>query len=611
MAAASLSAHGVLVLLGLVAVFVVFARDRIPIAVTSLGIIAVLSTGFYLFPYRQPDGTVLPATDFFAGFGHEALVAICALMVLGRGLVVTGALEPLARLLALLWQKNRFLALFVVLVACFGLSGVLNDTPIVVFMTPVLISLAARTSSSAGPLLMPMNYAVLIGGMATTIGTSTNLLVVSLAAELGATPFRVFDFTPIVAIAAIPAFIYLWLFLPWILARSGTPGQQLAVREYDAVLRVLSGSWADGKTLAEILERTARIPVRGLQRPDGQVVARLPTMRVTPGFRLRLRGTSAQLKECEAALGGSLLVEDDGDLRGPPAGPPAGAPDDVQLIEMIVSGDSGLIGRPLGQLYLGAIYSLRLLGIHRDEALSTDPDLRNWRVHAGDVLLLQGAGPDIEHAKRDGDLLALDGMISLPRTAKAPVALGIIAAVVTAAATGTMPIAIAAVIGAVAMLLTGCVAPRNLGKAVSTEVILLIPASLALGKALTVTGGADWIAGLLRLVAQDLPIGVVLGGVLALMSLLTNFISNNAAAVIGTPIAIAIARDLGVPPEPFALAVLFGCNLCFATPIAYQTNLIVMSAAGYRFSDFLKGGLPLVLLMIGMFTWLLPRWYGL
>lgn len=607
MAESSLGPHGVLVLLGLIAVLVVFARDRIPITVTSLGIIAVLSTGFYVFPYRQPDGTTLPATEFFAGFGHEALVAICALMVLGRGLVVTGALEPLSRLLALLWQKSRFLALFVVLVACFGLSGVLNDTPIVVFMTPVLISLAARTESSAGPLLMPMNYAVLIGGMATTIGTSTNLLVVSLAAELGATPFRVFEFTPIVALAAIPAFIYLWLILPRILATSGTPGQQLAVREYDAVLRVLPGSWADGRTLAGILERTSRIPVRGLQRPDGQAVARLPTTTVTRGFRLRLRGTSAQLKECEAALGGSLSVEDDGELRGPPAD----SPEDVQLIEMIVSGDSGLIGRPLGQLYLGAIYSLRLLGIHRDEALSTDPDIRNWRVHAGDVLLLQGAAPDIEHAKRDGDLLALDGMISLPRTAKAPVALGIIAAVVTAAATGTMPIAIAAVIGAVAMLLTGCVAPRNLGKAVSTEVILLIPASLALGKALTVTGGADWIAGLLRLVAQDLPVGVVLGGIIALMSLLTNFISNNAAAVIGTPIAIAIARDLGLPPEPFALAVLFGCNLCFATPIAYQTNLIVMSAAGYRFGDFLKGGLPLVLLMTGMFTWLLPRWYGL
>jgi di/tricarboxylate transporter len=161
------------------------------------------------------------------------------------------------------------------------------------------------------------------------------------------------------------------------------------------------------------------------------------------------------------------------------------------------------------------------------------------------------------------------------------------------------------------MLLSQCVLPRNLGKAVSAEVILLIPASLALGKALTVTGGAEWIAGLLLTVADDFPVSIVLAGIIALMSVLTNFISNNAAAVIGTPIAIAIARELGVPPEPFALAVLFGCNLCFATPIGYQTNLIVMGAAGYRFADFVRVGLPLTVMMIALYSWLLPAWYGL
>ena len=605
MPVAPLSAHGIAVLLGLVAVFVIFARDRIPIVVTSLAVIAVLAAGFFLFPYRQPDGTVLPATEFFAGFGHPALVAICALMILGRGLVVTGALEPLARLLSSLWQRSALLALFVVLVAWLALSGVLNDTPIVVFMTPLLVSLAARTSSSAAPILMPMNYAVLIGGMATSIGTSTNLLVVSLAADLGARPFGVFDFTPLVALAAIPAFLYLWLVVPRILAGSGTPAERVASREYDAVLRVLPGSFAAGKTLAEILERASRIPVRGLVRPDGQPVAKLPTTVVGPDFRLRIRGTADQLRDCEAMLGGTLSMEEEPDHRDPS---PA---EEHHLVEMIVSGDSGMIGRPLGQLYFGAIYGLQLLGIHRDENPSTAPDVRDWRLHAGDVLLLQGSTPDIERAKRDGDLLALDGMISVPRTSKAFLALAIIAGVVLAAATGIMPIAIAAVLGAVVMLLTGCVLPRNLGKAVSPEVILLIPASLALGKALTVTGGAAWVAGLLQVVARDLPVGLVLGGIIALMSLLTNFISNNAAAVIGTPIAIAIAADLGAPPEPFALAVLFGCNLCFATPMAYQTNLIVMSAAGYRFADFLKAGLPLVVLMVAAFSWLLPRWYGL
>jgi di/tricarboxylate transporter len=161
------------------------------------------------------------------------------------------------------------------------------------------------------------------------------------------------------------------------------------------------------------------------------------------------------------------------------------------------------------------------------------------------------------------------------------------------------------------VLLTRCVLPRNLGRAVSAEIILLIPASLALGKALTVTGGADWIASLFLNIGGTLPIPLVLAGIIALMSVMTNFISNNAAAVIGTPISVAIASELGAHPEPFVLAVLFGCNLCFATPIGYQTNLIVMSAAGYRFMDFVRVGLPLTVLMIVVYSWLLPAWYGL
>ena len=201
-------------------VFYAMARELAPITVVSLCIIALLALGFQIFPYSGPRGTLEP-TDFFDGFGHEALVAICSLMVLGRGLVMTGALEPLARALAAIWKLNPTLAIFAVLVTCLGLSGVLNDTPIVVLMTPVLLSLAARTQSSAGPLLMPMNFAVLIGGTATAIGTSTNLLVVSLAADLGAKRFGMFEFTPLVMIAAVPALLYLLIVAPRLLRGSG------------------------------------------------------------------------------------------------------------------------------------------------------------------------------------------------------------------------------------------------------------------------------------------------------------------------------------------------------------------------------------------------------
>ncbi len=604
----ALNLHGVAVLVGLVLAFWIMARERVPITVTSLGIIAVLALGFQLFPFAGVRGRLEPG-DFFAGFGHEALVAICALMVLGRGLVMTGALEPLARGLAATWQRSQVLAMFAVLVSCMALSGVLNDTPIVVLMTPVLLSLAARTGSSPGPLLMPMNFAVLIGGMATAIGTSTNILVVSLAAELGAARFGIFDFTPMVAIAALPALLYLLIIAPRLLRHTGEKAEAALPRDFRAVLRVLPGTFADGRRLSEVIARSEQIHVHAVQNLEGRMVARLPTLEIVAGFRLHLSGTPSELKECERLLGGHLHADDDIDLGWPAEA--AESDEEMQLVEMIVSADSMFIGRRLGDLRFSMRYGLQLIGVHREQDVPSEPDIRRWPLHPGDVLLVQGPASNVDFAKRDSELLALDGKISLPRTRKAPLAILIMLGVVAAAASGALPIAVAAVIGAVLMLLTQCVLPRNLGKAVSAEVILLIPASLALGRALTVTGGADWIAGLLLRVAEALPVGLVLAGIIALMSLLTNFVSNNAAAVIGTPIAVAIARELGVPPEPFALAVLFGCNLCFATPIGYQTNLIVMGAAGYRFADFLRAGLPLTIMMIAIYAWLLPAWYGL
>jgi len=603
---AGLNLHAIAVLIGMIVAFYVMAREWLPITVTSLGIIAVLALAFQVFPYDGPQGSLGPK-DFFAGFGHEALVAICALMVLGRGLLMTGALEPLARGLAAIWQTSQTLAMLAVLVSCIALSGVLNDTPIVVLMTPVLMSLAARTGTGPGPLLMPMNFAVLIGGTATVIGTSTNLLVVSLSAELGVPRFGVFEFTPLVMMAAAPALLYLLIIAPRLLRNSGHKADTAVPREFNAILRILPGGYADGRKLAEVLKRGSRIHVRAMQNPEGKFVAKLPTVPITEGFRLHVTGTSGELKESENVLGGQLHVS--ANFTGPIEA--FTKDEDVHLVEMIISADSEFIGRRLSDMRFRLRYGLELLGIHRDQDQPRDPNVENWTLHAGDVLLVQGPDGRLELAKQERDLLALDGKTSLPRTRKAPIAIAIMTSVVAAAASGIVPIALAAIIGAVLMLVTQCVLPRNLGKAVSAEVILLIPASLALGKALTVTGGAGWIAGLLLNIASGVPVGIVLAGIIALMSLLTNFISNNAAAVIGTPIAIAVAREMGVPPEPFALAVLFGCNLCFATPIGYQTNLIVMSAAGYTFADFVRVGLPLTLMMIAIYSWLLPGWYGL
>ena len=235
-----------------------------------------------------------------------------------------------------------------------------------------------------------------------------------------------------------------------------------------------------------------------------------------------------------------------------------------------------------------------------------DVTLRN-----GDVLLVQGARARIGELKRSGELLLLDATTDLPHTAKAPIALAIVAAVVLVAALGFLPIAISAVAGVLLMIVTGCLRWHDATRALSAPVVLIVVASLALGVALLRTGGADYLAQLFLAAAAGAPPGVVLSGLMLLIAVLTNIVSNNAAAVIGTPIAVGIAAQLGLDPEPFVLAVLFGANMSYATPIAYKTNLLVMSAGGYTFTDFLRVGLPLTVVMWLAFSWLVPAFYGL
>ena len=213
--------------------------------------------------------------------------------------------------------------------------------------------------------------------------------------------------------------------------------------------------------------------------------------------------------------------------------------------------------------------------------------------------------------QRDGVALMLDERLALPRRRKSPVALLTLAGVVLAAGVGGMPIALAAMVGVLVLLVTRTLAWQEIGSALSVNVVLLVAASLALGDALGVTGGTTFLAHALVAVVDAMPPAWALAALMGLMGLLTNFVSNNAAAAVGTPLAVEVARALGVPPEPFVLAVLFGCNLCYVTPMAYQTNLLVMNVAGYTFRDFVRVGAPLFVLMWVALSVLLARHYGL
>ncbi|MEO8544759.1 MAG: SLC13 family permease, partial [Burkholderiaceae bacterium] len=480
--------------------------------------------------------------------------------------------------------------------------------------------------------LLPMNYAVLMGGMATTIGTSTNLIVIALAASLGVTGLGMFSFTGIVAMAAVPALAYLWLVAPRLLGHVRPRTEQLSEQVFDAELTIAEESTFKGQTLGEAFGASGnRFQLVELRR-NKLAIVKLPSVILRAGDKLVVQGTARDLKDLEATLDAPLHTLEpetvDKGLARPPTtacAAEAGKPDEdgaakpaenvpsAVIAQLVVVNQSPLVRRTVRQERLAERYGVVVVGLRP----RTKPEgwerqsLADRTVRAGDILLLQGKNEDIARVQRDGFGLLLDARYMLPRQDKAWIALAVMAAVVFLAATKTVPIALAALAGVIVLLLSRCLSWEDVAQSLSVKVILLVASSLALGEALSVTGATGWAAQQLAGLSDSLGPTWLLVMLMGLMGVLTNFVSNNAAAAIGTPLGVELARSLGVPPEPFVLAVLFGCNLCYVTPMGYQTNLLVMNAGGYRFGDFVRVGTPLFLIMWAGLSYGLIWKYGL
>lgn len=604
-------AHGVAVLLLTAVALFLFTRDRLPLETSSLAVLIALLAGFQFFPYER-DGVALHAVDFFAGFGNEALVAICALMMVGKALETTGALRPLATIVGRAWSARPVLALLITLVAAAILSAFMNNTPIVVLLMPILVGVSLRVKFPVSGVMLPMGLATIIGGMSTTIGTSTNLLVVGISRDMGVHEFGLFDFVLPACIVGGAGILFLWLIAPRLLPDRVPPMADTTPRVFNSQLNIQEGGFAAGKTLSEVLAKTnGDMRVDKIQRSESLFLAKLPSVTLQPGDRLFVRDSPENLKHFEHLLGATLY--NISDTEHPIDEETPLIDEGQQLAEVVVTRGSPLHLRTLAAATFSSNFGLIPLAIHHARSPSSQitGDLTSVRLRAGDVLLVQGTRDAIDKLKASGNMLVLDGTTDLPRTQKANRALGIMAAVVLAAATGLLPISISALFGVGLVFIFGCLTWRDAAGALSAPVIMIIVASLALGKALTVTGMADYLAMSFVNAAIGMPVPVILSAFMLIMTILTNVVSNSAAAVIGTPIAVAIAQQLGVSAEPFILAVLFGANMSYATPYGYQTNLLILSAGGYKFSDFLRVGIPLTIIMWIGFSLLLPALYGL
>ena len=599
--------------LGLAAVtLAMYIWERISLELTSLGLIVILLLLFHFAPVIDETGApLLTSRRLLEGFANPALLTVMALLVVGQGMILTGGVSYIAGFLLKVGPRNKWVMIGITLFVVLCLSAFLNNTPVVVIFIPIIQALAERDTQSPSALMIPLSFAAILGGMTTLIGSSTNLLVSSALIDLDLPPLNFFQFTGIGLILAGVGFVYVVGIAPRILPNRASLKSHFTEgdgKQFIAQITVgpdsrLIGTSFTGGLLKELRNVTIQMVLRG----EHSVLPHLNDgFDIRPGDVLVVAAMRTALTETlQSDKGLSSQV----DITGQ-EGSESDA-DGQLLAEVMLPPGSKLLGQNLEMLAFRYQYKCIVLGIQRRSRMIRSR-MTEIRLETGDVLLVQGRAEDVEALRGTRDLVLLEWSTKrVSRPIHARRAAVIFIGVIGLAAAGIVPIVISALMGAVAMLAAGVINFRQAARAIDSKVVLLVAAALALGSALQATHGAEYVAlQLLGLMGQS-SVAMILSVFFLLVAGFTNLLSNNACAVLFTPIGVGLAQQLGVSPMVFAITVLLAANCSFASPVGYQTNLLVMGPGHYRFVDFLKAGLPLILLLWLVFTAVAPWWFGL
>ena len=582
-----------------------YALEKYSIELISLGIIAALLLFFQIFmgETSSTGGLQVDARTLLSGFSDPALITVMALLVIGQGIFETGALETPTRKLNSYLDKAPKRTLTLVFITAFVTSMFMNNTPVVVMFIPVLSAMALQLRGNASKFMMPLSFICILAGMTTLIGSSTNILVAGALARSTEESVAFFDPAfPGLILAAIGA-IYIVLTSKWLLPNRGpAPGTQtVSGRQYIAPIRITETHPLNGvKPIAGLFRDLRMMTVRSIQRGGKQLFPPFETalqqddVLTVAATRKALTGLlSAYPEYLKGMLSTPGFKQEDGTAR-------------MVISEAVIAPGSQMIGKTIEQAGFQREHGCLVLGIQRRSRMMRD---RMLKIHlqAGDVLLLFGYVPQIEAMRDHHDILLLDWATQdLPDIRKANIARIIFAGVILLAATGILPIVHAAFTGAGLMIATNCLNVRQAVRSLDRKVFMLIGAAFAMGIALEATGGAGYVAGQVVGALQGYGPQVLLAGLFLLVAFMTNLLSNNATALLFAPIAISVSSQTGIDPKILILTVLFAANCSFATPIAYQTNLLVMGPGHYKFIDYVRFGVPLILIIWVSYIVLLP-----
>ena len=556
-------------------------------------------------------GGILSPQELFQVFGNEAVVTVACMFVLSSALERTGVIARMGALIDPYVGRNDLSVSLFLLPLVAVLSAFINNTPVVLVFMPMVMAIAARQNIRPSKLLIPLSFASIFGGCCTLIGTSTNILVSSTAERMGERPFEMFDLTLVGSILAVVGMVYLWTFGRKILPERETLSTILQTtqnRQFFTEAIVVPGSSLIGQRLSDSpIASLPKARIIEVIRGDELIGVALNEIVFEAGDRVRMSTVLSSVMELKDLSGLEIQQQDGLD------GLEWVGTQKAALVECVVSPRSSMMGKTIARVDLRRAFGVLVLAVHR-HGVNLREKLQSTVLQYGDTLLLEGTETAIKRLRESRDLIVLGEQPHLlPLKHKQWLAGLSIVFMVVASVFTSMPIGALALSAAIFVILSGCLDMDEAYKAIDWRVIFLICGMLGIGLALEKTSGVGWLAeNMIALFGYyQCPGFVIISGIILLTSVLTTFLSNNAVAVIMTPIAIEVAQFFEMNPAPFMVAVAMGASACFASPVGYQTNALVYGAGGYVFRDFIRVGLPLNLLIWLTASIAIPSIWGL